>query len=493
MKTVFSEDFPGTQLDRNQWNVGTFKRSIGVLADDPQTLRVLNGNLELTMIYSPNYSSGGYTGDYVGAEISTKNTFQYGSFECRAKFAHENGSWPAFWVFGGDGVPCPYGYGNEIDIAELKCEDSSLSIDHVIHRYYPPENCNLSNSEQKDIYHYFGMSFDNNFHLFKCIWTPEKIEYYVDGSFTHSVINSGQEWFPSLFLSCILSQQIVDPLGAVVVSQTSYFDYVHIKQFFLAPEITCPSVICTTGTATMDVDTAAINVSWQLTPSSLFTSTSGTGNTANIVAANDVSGTGKITYTFQMPSGETFTAEKDFWVGAPVISDISGSTYTPNGQQATYYAEPNDALMGITDYNWILNPLNGNTVHDYGRIVDIDFYNSGSYQLVAQAKNACTGTGYGPYCVIDIDVYDPERLLISPIPTSGETTIEIKNTENEKADKIVEWDMEVFDQSQMLKAKVSKIKGSSTKIQTSGWKDGVYIVRAKIGDQVVTGKLVVKH
>lgn len=114
--------------------------------------------------------------------------------------------------------------------------------------------------EQQDI-HYSGMNFDNNYHLFKCIWTPDKISYYIDGVQTYQVINNGHEWFPSRALEVRLSQQIIDPLGAPVVPQASYFDYVRVKQFFLAPEITVPSYICSTGTASLDVDPLATNIS----------------------------------------------------------------------------------------------------------------------------------------------------------------------------------------------------------------------------------------
>lgn len=56
----------------------------------------------------------------------------------------------------------------------------------------------------------------------------------------------------------------------------------------------------------------------------------------------------------------------DVWLGPPYVNYISGSTYTPNYQWSTYYAEPNNTLMGAIDYNWILNPLNGNSVYNYG-------------------------------------------------------------------------------------------------------------------------------
>ncbi len=210
MYTVFFEDFIGTSVDRSIWNVqNDYKRELGVLIDSPQTLAVSNGNLALTMLYSPGYDAGKYSGDYICAEIGSKQLFRYGSFECSAKYAHEKGSWPAFWIIGGDGTPCPPGgYGNEIDISEFKCDDSNNTIDHVIHRYYSPSNCDVSNVDEKDFYPYGGMNFDNNFHLFKCIWSPDNISYYVDGVLTHQVFNSGQEWYPNLYLSVILSEQV---------------------------------------------------------------------------------------------------------------------------------------------------------------------------------------------------------------------------------------------------------------------------------------------
>jgi hypothetical protein len=325
MQTVFTENFDGTDLNRNVWNVtNDYKRELGVLTDSPQTLAVKNGNLELTMRYSPDYHSENYSGDFIGAEISTKTLYRYGSFECLAKFAHNGGSWPAFWMIGGDNSPCPPGgFGNEIDIAELKVEPPISSLNQVIHRYYPlepPYNCSLSNSKEKDIFEY-SMDIDNNYHIYKCVWTPAQISYYVDGFNTHNVYNQNQEWYPNLSLSVMLSQQVLQPkklkdqANYPVVPQTSYFDYIKVKQFFLAPEITCPTSIVSSGIAKLDVDSMASGITWQLTPPALFTISSGTGETANIVRATDANGLGKITYTFNMPGGEIFTAEKKIHVG----------------------------------------------------------------------------------------------------------------------------------------------------------------------------------
>ncbi len=59
-------------------------------------------------------------------------------------------------------------------------------------------------------------------------------------------------------------------------------------------------------------------------------------------------------------------------------------------------------------------------------------------------------------------------------------------------DETLEWEMEVYDQNQTLKEKKTKLKGRSVEIQTANWKEGVYLVRVKYKNEILTGKLVVK-
>ncbi len=111
---------------------------------------------------------------------------------------------------------------------------------------------------------------------------------------------------------------LCDDLDNIEVPVASTFNWVRAKEFFLAPEITCTPVICSSGTAAMDVAPSADSITWSLTPTNLFSGIkTGTGKNATITAAAGASGQGKITYTFKIPSGEsyeTFTAEKTFWM-----------------------------------------------------------------------------------------------------------------------------------------------------------------------------------
>ncbi len=84
-------------------------------------------------------------------------------------------------------------------------------------------------------------------------------------------------------------------------------------------------------------------------------------------------------------------------------------------------------------------------------------------------------------------------MFLSPNPASGEAKLSIEPTSEEtEFDENTEWKLEVYSQSQLLKAKRTSLRGRSTTIQTSGWKEGVYFVRVNYKDEVLEGKLVVK-
>lgn len=254
-------------------------------------------------------------------------------------------------------------------------------------------------------------------------------------------------------------------------------------------------LVCYSGsTFTANNPPSGSTISWSVTPTLLEVYSGGSSATPVIRAkTTTTAGLGSITVNFTSNGYTTPGPIKYVNAGGPVISAISGPTSTPNNQWATYTAQLQSALSAPTAYNWILNPLNGNSVYNYGSTCDIAFYNSGSYQLVVQAKNTCTGSGYGPYYVTGIYVYYSYRLSISPNPTTTEATIELVNTSTEKAPKETEWNLEVYDAMQSMKVKTQKIKDNKQILSTAGWKDGVYVVRAIIGKDIITGKLIVKH
>ena len=254
------------------------------------------------------------------------------------------------------------------------------------------------------------------------------------------------------------------------------------------PTISAPDVICYSGhTISLQDPPENTTITWGGT--NVAYPNGNTGTTVTVRAAGSTtSNTGTITASFTI-DGTPYTVSETVWVGAPKIDYISGPTYTPNYQWATYQALPNDLQMVVDDYNWILSPLNGNSVYDYGWTCDIAFYNSGYYQVVTQAHNTC---GWGSYSVLGVEVYDSKSLSVSPNPSSGEVTIAIESTD-EKELLAEEWDLEIYNNNQTLKEKKTKLKGNEYHLNTSGWKDGVYMLRVNYKNEILTGKLVVKR
>lgn len=506
-ETIFIDNFSGSSLDRNKWNVAKFKRDIGLLIDSSATINVNNGKLELTMISCPNcevtdWTGTTYYGNYAGAELVSKVApFQYGIFECYAKYAQLGGSWPAFWIIGGDGTPCPPGaYENEIDIAEYFCKGTANNLQHNIHHYHPSSNCinsihHLVNTKN---YSYNG---NNEYHYFKCVWTPNKISYFVDGILKHEVFNISQKctetnqyWFPEFAMQLALSQQVTQPYNVLgqeinpTYPQTTYIDWVSVKRFFTTPVITCSDIICTSTTSTLDVVTEAYDITWSLTPTNLFSGAkTGTGKNASITAASGASGQGKITYTFKMPSNEIFTAEKTFWVGKPVINNISGPQNLSYGGNQIYTADVSGA-NGAT-YQWTVSPSLPLT--SYGDNVEISFPSTNGDYVITLVVTGCGPSA--PYYYY-VATGENEINIIYPNPATDETTLSLASAlPVNDLDNLQEWEYEIYTQNQSLKEKKTKLKGYTTKINTSGWKEGVYIVRVKYGKLVFQEKLIIER
>jgi len=263
----------------------------------------------------------------------------------------------------------------------------------------------------------------------------------------------------------------------------------NLKYYKLNFSISGPDLVCNSNTTFTLSPTPGGATNWTKSSNlSFIGDDSGTSVIVKTVSSS-TSGNGGLYANFTSGCGTSFVVNKTVWAGVPAINEISGPEYTPNYQWATYYAQPNNAQMAATNYEWILNPLNGNSVYDYGWTADIAFYNSGYYQVVTRAQNTC---GWSSYAVLGVEVYDSKSLSFSPNPSSGETTITIEST-NKKELLVSEWDFEIYTQTQVLKAKKNRLKGNSTVINTAGWKEGVYVVRVLYNNEVITGKLIVKR
>lgn len=319
-QTVFTEDFSSANLNRQVWRISAniIKSNLYIFTDSSATVNQTERGLGLSMENRPGYTTTIWTpegdelvkADFIAGEVMSTKEFSYGIFECNATLAYGRGSFPAFWLY--NDTMCTETERPEIDIVELNASRKPPTFD--INIWYYPENCLPQTSHE---YTQFPFTWGET-HTFKAIWTPEKIEFWVDENFLKEVTNNGQYWYPYLPQHIVLSQQVIrygrlfSGTSKIETPQTSWFHWVKVKEFFLAPEIKCPENIWNTVIAAMHVDNRASDITWELTPANIFSgSTSGRGLKAAFTPAGNYHAVGKLTYRFKMPSGEEFTAEKE--------------------------------------------------------------------------------------------------------------------------------------------------------------------------------------
>ena len=117
---------------------------------------------------------------FTSARLKTarKLSFQYGRIEARMKLPQGVGTWPAFWMLGGDlldGVPWPEC--GEIDIMEFRGDISDQSTS-AIHGPTTPQGSGLG----ARFLNFAPLSDD--YHTFAIEWKKNSLSFIVDGRVT---------------------------------------------------------------------------------------------------------------------------------------------------------------------------------------------------------------------------------------------------------------------------------------------------------------------
>lgn len=208
-KMTFHDEFDGTQLDTTKWGYqyGCFdpaQRSQAQYTDSPDNVLVRDGYLNLTARYSPmktkwdgtqiprtcKHGSVTYDAPFTSGMITTKTkdgkvlyaapgTGFYA--EARIKLPSARPSWSAFW---GTGTKGAYPANGEIDVFESKGYDPT----HLMSNVHTPRIGDPKKTTQHQ-----GMmkgdtaSSQSEFHTYGVRKTADAIEFYFDGTLTHTV------------------------------------------------------------------------------------------------------------------------------------------------------------------------------------------------------------------------------------------------------------------------------------------------------------------
>jgi beta-glucanase (GH16 family) len=189
--TLFFEDFSGSSLDREKWNVQGpdfwVNNEQQIYIDSSATIFTVKGDraqgvddaLILKAVYSPNYINyRGNNFDFISGRINTRDKvmFTYGTAAARMKLPKSAGYWPAFWALGGGNWPET----GEIDIMEYVGETDWIGValhgpnysgeTPLVNKYFFPEGEDVT-----------------GWHVYSVDWTPERFDFKVDGRLIYRV------------------------------------------------------------------------------------------------------------------------------------------------------------------------------------------------------------------------------------------------------------------------------------------------------------------
>lgn len=193
-KLVFNDEFNGTGLpDSNKWGY-----EIGYVRNRElqyyTNKRIENcyqseGCLNL-VILNDSAVIGGVVRPITSASIHTKDKAEwlYGRIEVRAKLPMCLGTWPAIWMMPAENTYGGWPSSGEIDIMENVGYDS-LKIVYTIHSLL--YNGMTGIMKTKSVF--CGTCF-TDFHVYALEWSPNKIEWFLDGEKRFTQTNTQMEW-----------------------------------------------------------------------------------------------------------------------------------------------------------------------------------------------------------------------------------------------------------------------------------------------------------
>jgi len=85
-----------------------------------------------------------------------------------------------------------------------------------------------------------------------------------------------------------------------------------------------------------------------------------------------------------------------------------------------------------------------------------------------------------------------ERLEVEVMRQTLDDSSQTNSTSDKNTTEIGTWTLEVYNATTGEKVICQEVEGSDFTIETTGWKPGIYIVRAIIGDEILNEKVIVK-
>ena len=235
---VWAEEFDGTGLDFNRWEVqtgtgaqfglnGWGNNELQYYTGLPDNLEVSAGMLRITA-----RDVGFGNMDYTSARIRSAGmaAFAAGRIEARIRVPKGQGIWPAFWMLPEENHFGGWAVSGEIDIMEVVGHEPWRAHGTIHHGGSYP--CNSFTGQSID-----GPDLSLDFHLYAIEWEENEIRWYLDGVqyAVQTPQTTGRFWpfirpFHFLLNVAVGGNWPGSPDGSTVFPQTMEVDYVRVYQ-----------------------------------------------------------------------------------------------------------------------------------------------------------------------------------------------------------------------------------------------------------------------
>ena len=222
---VFSDEFATDGApDPSKWSYdlgagGWGNGELQTYTNNPANAAVQGGNLVITAVRNGN--------SYTSARLKSENKyeFRYGKVEFRAKLPAGAGTWPALWMLGQNYATNTWPACGEIDIMEHKGFEPNI-IHGTVH-YTGRSGGNGVTSRIT------ATNVSSTYHIYKVIWSPQSIRFYVDNVLFHTILNTNSLPFNSdffLIMNVAMGGTFGGPVDPAFTQSSMSVDYVRVYQ-----------------------------------------------------------------------------------------------------------------------------------------------------------------------------------------------------------------------------------------------------------------------
>ena len=223
---VWSDEFDVDGVpDTTKWGYdlgaggGWGNNEVQTYTNAASNVTVSAGNLVITALKTGS--------SYTSARLKSENKFEftYGKVEARAKLPFGGGTWPAIWMLGQDYATNTWPACGEIDIMEHK-GNMQNTIHGTLH--YPGVSPGGGNGGTTVI-----QNASTQYHIYKTIWSPTSIQFFVDDVLFHSVPNTNTLPFNSdffLILNVAMGGDFGGTIDPAFTQSSMEIDYIRVYQ-----------------------------------------------------------------------------------------------------------------------------------------------------------------------------------------------------------------------------------------------------------------------